>query len=85
MRRDFYHQHRKLFALAGGMETKMKKDNFKFSLEEDIQAAEKNETVYEDQHSLLSPEKMVMMNCLLGIAKSLIEIRDELRIMNEMR
>ena len=61
----------------------MKKDNFEFSPEEDIQAAEKNETVYEDQHSLLSPEKMVMMNCLLGISKSLVEIRDELRIMNE--
>lgn len=61
----------------------MKKINFEFSPEEDIQAAEKNETSYEDQTGILSPEKMVTMNCLLGIAKTLVDIRDELRIMNE--
>lgn len=61
----------------------MKRVIFEFSPEDDIYAAEENETNYEKQTGILSPEKMVMMNCLLGIAKTLIDIRDELRIMNE--
>ena len=61
----------------------MKEENFEFSPEVDIQAAEENEILYEDQTGILSPEKMVTMNCLLGIAKTLVDIRDELRIMNE--
>ena len=60
----------------------MEKRYFEFSPEVDIQAAEENEDIYEDQTGILSPEKMVTMNCLLGIAKTLIEIRDELRKMN---
>lgn len=60
----------------------MENVNFAFSPETDIQAAEENEANYEEQTGILSPEKMVTMNCLLGIAKTLIDIRDELRKLN---
>lgn len=53
--------------------------------EEDIEAAEESIVRYDDEGKKNEDLNFANFNALCAIAKALVEIRDELRIMNERR